>query len=291
MDIREYTEQDRPRVFEYWNKVGTDIPYFFPVSAEQWQTCLLEDQLDGERTFKSLKTYLATEHDQVLGFVQYGQPYFAWDENGQKYYDPHISVIRHLYYDKDRDDVGEALLARASDDLACYAQRHAFYHIFGMSCNAYHGKLHHSQSHVEKLLQAHGFKIEHENVYYVLDMKSIIPVENVRLSFSSALGSDGTAFEIRMNTEVAGTAHGRYLDRFTDGHTHDTVYLGWIVVGEEYQGQHIGTEFLKLVVQFLLDKQYRYLHTDTASTNVRAQQFYEKLGFQNKGYTRNYVQA
>jgi hypothetical protein len=26
MDIREYTGRDRQRVFEYWNKVGTDIP-------------------------------------------------------------------------------------------------------------------------------------------------------------------------------------------------------------------------------------------------------------------------
>lgn len=291
MDIREYTERDRHRVFEYWNKVGTDIPYFFPVSAQQWQTCLLEDQLDGERIFRSLTTYLATENDQVLGFVQYGQPNFAWDEGGQKYYNPPIGVVRHLYYEKDRNDVGEALLARANDDLACFAQRYAFYHIFGMSCNAYHGKLHHSQSHVEQLLQAYDFNIEHENIYYVFDMKRIVPEENARLSFSGALGSGGTAFEIRMNTEVAGTAQVRYLDMLTDGQTRDTVYLSWIGVGEKYRGQRIGTEFLKLVVQFLLDKQYRYLHTDTANSNIRAQQFYEKLGFQNKGYTRNYVQA
>jgi RimJ/RimL family protein N-acetyltransferase len=40
-----------------------------------------------------------------------------------------------------------------------------------------------------------------------------------------------------------------------------------------------------------LRKQYRYLHTDTANGNIRAQQFYEKLGFQQQGFTRSYVRS
>lgn len=115
MSIREYQGNDLHRLFEYWRKVGTGIPYFFPVSAQKWQTCLLEDALDGERIFESLETYLATENGQILGFVQCGQPNSVWDENGQKYYNPHIGVIRHLYYEKGRNDVGEALVVEALD--------------------------------------------------------------------------------------------------------------------------------------------------------------------------------
>jgi hypothetical protein len=172
MEIQEYQDNNLDRLFEYWQKVGTDVPYFFPVTAQKWQTCLLEDELDGERIFKSLKTYYAEENGQVLGFVQYGQPNFAWDGSGQKVYDPNIGVIRHLYFDKERIDVGEALLKKANDHLVCFDQNHAFFHILGMSCNAHHGKLHNSQSHVDVLLRKSGFQIEHENPYYVLDMEN-----------------------------------------------------------------------------------------------------------------------
>ena len=291
MDIRAYQGNDLHRLFEYWRKVGTDIPYFFPVSAQKWQTCLLEVELDGERIFKSLETYLATENGQVLGFAQCGQPNCAWDENGQKHYNPHIGVIRHFYFEKGRNDVGEALLAKAGGDLACFDQNHAFYHILGMSCNARHGKLHHSQSHVEQLLRTYGFRIEHENVYYVLDMKRTAPVENVQLNFCSTHGSSEKRFEIRLDAEVVGTAQVRYLDTLTDGYTRDTVYLTWIGVAEQHRSQGIGTEFLKLLVRSLLGRQYRYLHTDTAGDNVRAQQLYKKLGFQREGYTRSYVRT
>jgi ribosomal protein S18 acetylase RimI-like enzyme len=290
MDIREYQRNDLHRLFEYWKKVGTDIPYFFAVSAQRWQTCLLEDELDGERIFDSLETYLATESGQVLGFVQCGRPNFAWDENA-KYHHPHIGVIRHLYFEKERNDVGEALLAKAGDLLARFDQNHAFYHILGMSCNAYHGKLHNSQSHVERLLRVYGFRIEHENAYYVLDIKRAAPVENVYLHLCSTCRSGKERFEIRLDAEVVGTAQVRYLDTLTDGYTRDTAYLTWIGVAEQHQSRGIGTAFLKLVAQSLLSRGYRYLHTDTASGNARAQQLYRKLGFQQEGYTRSYVQA
>lgn len=291
MDIREYQENDLHRLFEYWRKVGTDIPFFFPVSAAKWQTCLLQDKLDGEPMFKRLETHMATESGQVLGFVQCGQPHFAWDEGRQKHSNPHIGVIRHLTFEKGRHDIGEALLAKAGDQLACYDRRYAFYHIFGMSCNAHHGKLHNSQAHVEQLLRAYGFEIEHENAYFVLDMERLAPVESSQLRFSSSHGSNEERFEIRLDAEVVGTAQVRYLDRLTDGYTRDTAYLSWVGVVEQRQGQGIGTKFLKLLTQFLLSRQVRYLHTDTASGNQRAQRLYQKLGFQQEGYTRSYVQA
>jgi len=88
---------------------------------------------------------------------------------------------------------------------------------------------------------------------------------------------------MRLGAEVVATAQIRYLDTLTDGHTRDTAYLTWIGVVEQHRGQGIGAEFLTRLAQFLLSKQYRYLHTDTAGHNVRAQGLYDKLGFQNAG--------
>ncbi len=291
MEIREYQESDLHKLFEYWKRMGTHVPYFFPVPASRWQTCLLNDELDGERIFKRLETYFVTEDDRVLGFVQYGQPNFAWDEKGQKYPDPDIGVLRHLYFDEGRNDVGEALLTKANDYLARFRQKHAFYHIMGMSCNARHGKLHSSQFHVDRLLAAHGFAIEHENIYYELDMRVVEPVEHARLHFGAIAGEGTDSFEVQLDGETVGTAQVNYLDALTGGETRDIVYLGWIGVREQPRGEGVGTEFLHLLVEYLLSKGCRYLHTDTAGDNVRAQRFYEARGFQSRGRTRCYVKV
>lgn len=291
IEIRHYQETDLHRLFAYWQQVGADIPYFFPVSAQRWQVCLLEDEFDGEPLFKSLKTWLATESGQVLGFVQYGQPNYAWDESGEKHPDPPIGVIRQLFFRAGRDDAGRALLEQVGDHAAGSDRLYAFYHILGMSCNAHHGKLHHSQSHVGRLLRAYGFQVEHENVYYVLDGQVVDRVENTQLRLCSTCGLTGERFEASLGGEVVGTAHVRYCDALTGGRTRDTAYLTWIGVGEPHQGQGIGTEFLRLLVCLLTRRQVRYLHTDTARRNIGAQRFYESLGFQSAGCTRSYVQG
>jgi ribosomal protein S18 acetylase RimI-like enzyme len=291
MKVRKCRDSDLPGLFEYWRKVGTGIPYFFPVSAARWEDCLLEDELDGERVFRSLEVYVATEDGQILGFAQFGQPNLAWDRSGQKCYEPQIGVLRHLYFEEGCQDAGAALLAKACGHLAGFRQIHAFYHILGMSCNAYHGKLHDSLSHVDQLLLAHDFRIEHENAYYVLDAECITPVADPQLHFSSIPGTREESFEICLAAEVVGTARLRILDTLTGGCTRDTAYLTWIGVAERHRNQGVGTRFMKQLAQLLSSRQLRYLHTDTASGNLRAQRFFEKLGFRKEGYTRSYIRV
>ncbi len=115
---------------------------------------------------------LQAEHlsRRLLGFVQFGQPSFDWNERGERFSDPAIGVIRHLYFEREFLQAGRALLAQAERFLEKFSRNHAFYHILGMSCNAHHGKLHESLTHVETLLLGNGFQIEHENVYFVLDL-------------------------------------------------------------------------------------------------------------------------
>ena len=101
-------------------------------------------------------------------------------------------------------------------------------------------------------------------------IEDVGPVKKPQLYFHS-LGASKGRFEMRLGAEVVATAQARYLDTLTDGHTRDTAYLTWIGVVEQHRGQGIGAEFLTRLAQFLLSKQYRYLHTDTAGHNVRAQ--------------------
>ena len=291
MNVRGYRNSDLESLYQFWTSVGEEIPYFFPVSVERWRACLLEDTLEGQALFRTLQTDLATRNGQVLGFVQYGEPSFAWDERGERYEDPQIGVVRQLYFAEGRDDVGEALLGRAQSSLARFEQTHAFYHILGMSCTARHGKLHQSQGHVHGLLQRRGLRVEYENVYLVLDMLAAQPKEGSPGRLQNVDGSRGERFEMWRGGEVVATARVGYLDRLTEGRTSDTVYLYWIGVVPPLRGQGIGGQFLMLLAAWLVTKGYRYLHTDTARKNVGAQRFYKTLGFVRAGVTRSYMRS
>ena len=293
MDIREYQESDLHKLLEYWRRIGANIPYFFPVSTERWQACLLEDKLNGETLFKDLETFFVTENDQTLGFVQYGQPSFAWDASGEKFYNPRIGVIRHFYFEEGRADVGEVLLAKANAYLKRFKKGHAFYHILGMSCNAHHGKLHSSLRHIDELMQTHSFQIEQENVYYSLDMEDAQLPDNVELKLIAKRiqHTNVQDFGVQLEDRTVCTAQVRFLEELTGGCTDDTVYLTWIGVNKPYRGLGLGTKSLQLLARYLQCKGYRYLHTDTANSNNTAQRFYERFGFQNQGITRSYLRT
>lgn len=53
--------------------------------------------------------------------------------------DPDIAVIRHLSFEENRPEIGEALLDQDESYYSRFEEVYAFYHAFGMSCNAYHG--------------------------------------------------------------------------------------------------------------------------------------------------------
>jgi ribosomal protein S18 acetylase RimI-like enzyme len=295
MEIKPYRATNKIQLYEYWQALGADIPYFFPVPIETWAECLLQDRLEGELIFKILETHLAIESGQVLGFIQYGKPAFAWDTHGLKYPDPKIGVIRQLYFESDRVDAGEALLALALDALATFDSIHAFYHIMGMRCTVHHGKLHSSQSHVENLILANGFQVEHQNGYFVLDLSKnsssveINPQINCRYGLHIQAGEGTQDFEARLDGNVVGTAVVSNLADLTDGGTQHLSYLTWLGVEDKYRGQGIGAVFLSRLGMLLASEGIRFLHTDTAAENFQAIRLYKKLGFEQKGSTSSFI--
>ncbi len=287
--IETYQPDHLPLLFAYWLKLGAGIPYFFPVSEDHWETCLLVDRLEGEVVFKHLETYLAFKGESLLGFVQLGQPSFSWNEQGVKYPDPSFGVIRHLYFEEGYPEAGRALLMKAEGFLDQFPRSYAFYHILGMSCNAYHGKLHASLAHVEALLLERSFQIEHENLYYVLELHNQRPLKLLRIEFLATPNTGGKQrFEACLEGIPVGSAEIRYLAPLTGGCTSDVAYLTWIGIEGPWRGRGLGSEFLGALATCLQAQGFHFLHTDTASTNLTAQQFYVKLGFRNQGHTRSY---
>ncbi len=224
-------------------------PYFFDVSFDTWKKSFEED-IDGEgrELFKELFVKAVYDEDVLLGFVQYGKTAFGFDESGEISSDISYPVIRNLYFVKDRADAGELLLSEAMKNLGTDERVYAFFHYFGMTCFARHGKLYESHTHIDSLLKEQGFEIEHENVYY-----------------SSVLSES-------KNSEVVLTAGGltkgnqQYIDFTIDGNpvggcevhylSDTTAYLRWIYVNGDIVGKGIGTKCMTALMSFLYEKRY-----------------------------------
>lgn len=256
-------------------------PYFFPVDYPAWKKSFEADH-DGEgRTlFQSLSVKAVYDEQELLGFVQYGHTAFGFDVQGGISPDVSCCVIRNLYFNKNRPDVGELLLKEAIGAFPGADKVYAFFHYFGMSCFARHGKLFEQHAHIDQLLKKHGFETEHENVYY-----------------SSVLnGCEGSAAEIIPHGLTQGNQ--QYLDFMVSGsqvggcelHFPDskTAYLRWIYVNEPLTGKGIGTLCLNALKHWLYQKGITRFDTDTARANTIAQHFYEKNGFAREGITRSY---
>lgn len=133
-------------LFTIWQKYCS-APYSFPVSFEDWAVSFEKDvDSDGRTLFDQLHIF-RTDH----GFVQYGITAFGFDENGEISQKVHHRIIRLLHFSTSHPQEGAHLLRTAMDALENKERIYAFFHYFGMSVCARHGKLHQSGNH-QKLL-------------------------------------------------------------------------------------------------------------------------------------------
>lgn len=265
----------------YKFQLSFNTPYFFTTDFESWKKSFTED-IDGEGRvlFKELSVKCAYDNEELVGFVQYGKTAFGFADNGDISSDISYPIIRNLYFSKDRVDAGNLLLKDALENLETDERVYSFFHYFGMSCFARHGKLFENNSHIENLLKENGFEVEHENVYY----SSILT------------GNEVSEAEIAPQNLTKGNQ--QYVDFILEGNqvggcevhyvNDKTTYLRWIYVNNNMTGKGIGTKCMNALKQWLYQKGVTRLDTDTALSNLIAQHYYEKTGFTKEGITRSY---
>jgi RimJ/RimL family protein N-acetyltransferase len=266
----------------YAYQMGLQVPYFIQTDFENWKESF-EHDVDGEGRllFRQLHGKAAYDGDTLIGFIQYGNTAFGFDDCGEISQEVSYSVIRSLYFDKGREDAGKLLLEAALSEFKAAGQVYAFFHYFGMSCFARHGKLFERFDWIKELLHRYGFVVEHENVYYSTEVRDVA----------------GSEVELMAHDRTAG--HQQMFDFFLDGkqvggcEVHDlptegTVFLRWIYVNGEIQNQGVGSKCMAALKGYLYEKGMTRLDTDTALGNLIAQRYYEKNGFTREGITRSY---
>lgn len=267
-------------LYEYFKK--QTAPYFFTSSYEEWVKSLDYD-IDGQgkRLFRELTLIGAYEDGALVGFIQYGKSALGFNENGEISEEISYQIIRNLYYDRNHSDVCEMLLEESMQYFNPQEKIYAFFHYFGMSVYARHGKLFEKYEYIEEFLKHRGFVVEHENIYYSMyniasDHKSDIEIVWSELS----PGSVRTA-EFRLENEWIGECEVHFI-------SNQIAYLRWIYIDEKKQNQRLGSRCIQTLLNDIGKEGYVRLDTDTAIDNVIAQHFYEKNGFKKEGVTRSF---
>lgn len=256
-------------------------PYFYDVDFESFKNCFLDD-IDGEGRvlFKELNTKAVYDDDTLLGFVQYGKTAFGFADNGDISSEISYSVIRNFYFKEGRDDAGKMLLSEAVQSLGTNERVYAFFHYFGMTCFARHGKLFEKHAYIEALLKENGFVIEHENVYYS-SVLSGVESSDVTINANDLTAGKHQYIDFKLQDNQVGGCEVHYLDE-------TTAFLRWIYVNGDIVGKGIGTKCMSALRSFLFEKGIKRFDTDTALDNTVAQHYYEKNNFTREGITKSY---
>lgn len=270
------------RIYHY--QMRFHAPYFFSTDYQTWEKSFVDD-VDGEGRplFKELFTKAVYDSDELLGFIQYGKTAFGFDSHGEISSSVSHCVIRNLYFNRNRADAGDLLLKEALDAFDGADKVYAFFHYFGMSCFARHGKLFEQHRHIEALLKKNCFETEHENVYYSSILKGEEVSEAEIIPHALTKGNQQYIDFVLSGSQVGGCEI-HFLD-------HKTAYLRWIYVNDPITGRGIGTKCMNALKHWLYQSGITRFDTDTALSNLTAQHFYEKNRFTREGITRSFYRS
>ena len=281
MDICYRAVEKTREVYDYMNTLR--FPYRYGADFADWERSYDRD-VDGEgrQLFSRLETIGAYRTGRLAGFVQYGHSAIGFDESGAVTSGVSYPIIRQLYFASGDEEIGRCLLDRARAALACENERvYAFFHYFGLSCYARHGKLFEGCDHVHRLLLEAGFQIEHENVYYSSVLTGVEPADAALCWHETTAGRQASC-DFLLRGRPVGGCEVHFLEQA------EIAYLRWIYVDENLRGQGIGSMCMAALKSDLFRRGIRRFDTDTALANTTAQRYYERNRFTREGLTRSY---
>ncbi len=277
---------DFRKIYDYYRKATACAPCCIGADYDLWLESFASDtDYDGEEMFSELVTCAAVKDSTIVGFVQYGLSLYIYGTDGEKDRNVSGGIIRNLYFDEDSDCADELIAAaHRYFDSRNIKNRFAFFHAFGMTCNACHGKLFCGLPHIEKALLRAGYTKEHENVYYSRTLReSGLCSDGVEVIYGEENPKGLCEFSIHSNGQYAGAGAIVFLPQ------RDICYLKWIYIEGAMQGRGLASSALRRIFSDMYRRGIVRMDTDTADGNFIAQRLYTKTGFEDMGRTRSYM--
>lgn len=273
-------------IYEYMEKLS--YPYRYETGYDLWEKSFLRDiDGDGRTLFRNLTTIGAYRDGKMIGFLQYGISAFGFDEKGEISESVSYGIIRNFHYDETCGEAGRELLNEALRKLHEFhtGTVYAFFHYFGMSCYARHGKLFGGFAYIKRLLEETGFSVEHENVFYSCKLSAEDLAESrVKCNWHDRTIGGQQYCDFMMSSRQVGGCEIHFLEE------KNIAYLRWIFTNEDIRGKGIGSSCMTALKAELLKRGIEQLDTDTAVNNLAAQHYYEKNHFVKEGLTGSFYQ-
>lgn len=284
MNIQYKAIENIREVYEYMESLT--FPYHYKTDIDLGEKSYNSDtDGEGRKLFSELTTTGAYLNGSLTGFIQYGKSAFGFDDHGEITDTVSYPIIRNFYFSQGQEKIGCCLLDQALQALSDTQDRiYAFFHYFGMSCYARHGKLFEDFGHIHDLLLKKGFTVEHENVFYSSKL-SEIEKGSVSLRWHGLSSGRQQSCDFVLGKDIVGGCEVHFLEQ------KDIAYLRWIFVDKEMCGKGIGSKCMTALKHDLFHMGIRSFDTDTAITNTVAQHFYEKNNFVRQGLTRSYYKT
>ena len=277
----EYKAANPEEIYAFLCKLS--FPYRYETDFDVWEASYLRDtDGEGRQLFTGLETIGAYDGSRLVGFLQYGVSAVGFNGAGEITQDVSYPIIRNFYFLPGQEAAGAQLLTQGMAALSPEGRQvYAFFHYFGMSCYARHGKLFQAFDHVHRLLLHSGFAVEHENVFYSSLLTQTMPAP-VCLCWHEPTCGGQQACDFLLDGKAVGGCELHFLPR------PDTAYLRWIFVQEDLRGKGVGSRCMTALKNELLHRGVSRFDTDTAAANLTARRFYERNCFTREGLTRSY---
>ena len=294
MDIVLYRPDVAAAVAESYNRAFGRVSLCYPVGPDDLAAAVASpDALDRDPPLQALAAFVASEGEDVLGFIQAGvQPPEHAGGAG-------LGMIRFFWYEAGRRAVGQALLEAAEAHLRRRGieRVEAFYDRYTFPfCQMRPCYLSDSLGHVQALLLVNGYEWVAGEV--VLVWPDFEPVEPRPLDGPIELAVQWRETPDRRPTAtVNALKDGRRIgqcqcvrvgDYTDDERARDWFFTVWLGVDDEFQGRGLGKHLLRRAFVEMRGAGYRHAAISTREHNHRAFVFYSNFGYQVADWTHGF---
>ena len=295
MEIIQYTPDLLESITDFYNSLIHYVPYCYPVSIGNFESVLQgitgnpEDSEDDE--LKEETVYIVINKGSVEAYIHIG---IETDEDEKEY----GGIIKFFGYKRGSREAGQIILKKAEDFLRTNNATRIYAFSKQYQYPIYHYRYAHLSNtldHIEALFGMNGFSrcsgqvfLDWKN-YNVNPTLSTIPIE-LKLDWKDGRGRlQNCNLTAYIDGEEIGQCWTNSCGEFTDHQEiQDWVYIDWLGIEEEYQGQGLGKCLLEYTLQELNKVGYKHTTLSTSWDNHLAFLLYTNLGYRVMDWTYGY---
>ena len=295
MEVIQYTPDLLESITDFYNNLIHNVPYCYPVSIGKFESVLQginanpEDSEDDE--LKEETVYIVINKGIIEAYIHIG---IETDEDEKEY----GGIIKFFGYKRGSREAGQIILKKAEDFLRKNNATRIYAFSKQYQYPIYHYRYAHLSNtldHIEALFGMNGFTrcsgqvfLDWKN-YIVNPTQSTIPIE-LKLDWKDGRGRlQNCNLTAYIDGEEIGQCWTNSCGEFTDHQEiQDWVYIDWLGIEEEYQGQGLGKYLLEYTLQELNKVGYKHTTLSTSWDNHLAFLLYTNLGYRVMDWTYGY---